>query len=158
MSKTLSSNHYFPNGTWESAVIDLGIGWEKTNSINIEKEIPSNTEMSLMISSSSDNNTFTNYVTFDKNNIPQERYIKFMTTMSATPSGDSVNGSYTYDQKSKETKVELNEYTKAKGRLTIKVDYELKMNKDILWFDEGSVYRKTINKSNWKTINTISVK
>ena len=51
-----------------------------------------------------------------------------------------------------------NDYLESEnGQLKLKKDFEFKMNKDVSWSDEGTLFRKTIEKTKLKKINSINL-
>ncbi|HZG72789.1 MAG TPA: hypothetical protein VEY51_14720 [Chondromyces sp.] len=157
--ETMESNvqiHYYPSGTYESPVIDLGEEWKETKLVDIIKQIKTGTtDCILEISTSSDGVTFSSYLTLDLSSLPQGRYIKIRATLSALVQPGEVK-TLQYSQ-SPENHVTLNEFTEANGDLKLKNQYTYAMNMDGT-LGQGNQFSVSIPKTSFKSIQSIEVK
>jgi hypothetical protein len=150
------SGLYVSSGTYESPIIDLGEGWNKTGAVDIQKFINIGTTNSIMeIAISTDGSTFSEYALLDPATPPQGRYVKIRATLSATPLANPSTTTQ-YDQ-SPETKVTLNEYSEATGDLKLKTSYIYPMN-SLSQDADGQIIKATIPKNSFQSISKLEVK
>jgi hypothetical protein len=156
MMESAIQNTYVSQGTYESPIIDLGEGWNKTGAVDIQKFINTGTTNSIMeIAISTDGSTFSEYALLDPAAPPQGRYVKIRATLSATPLANPSTTTQ-YDQ-SPETKVTLNEYSEATGDLKLKNNFTYEMEQ-VSQDTDGQVIRATIPKSQFSVIQKVEVK
>lgn len=75
---------YASQGSYETEKIDFGIGYIKTDLINIVQQLPSSdAKVETYIADSADGENFSDYVLLDLENLPQNRYIKIKLSLSA---------------------------------------------------------------------------
>lgn len=146
---------YIPQGSYESPILDLGEGYNKTTLVDIVKSIHTGfTDGILEISTSSNSLTFSEYTALDPEAPAQGRYIKVRATLSSTPEPSEVK-TYQFNQ-SAENKVAENIYTLIDGDIHLKTDYEYALTESTA-LEAGKVLRTTIPNSEFKKINTLEV-
>jgi hypothetical protein len=128
--------------------------WPYIYEINMmEKEIIA--DIVIEISSSIDGISFTPYTLLDPNNPPQGRYIKLRATLSAQAQPGQTK-TLDFNQSSPENTMTLNEYIEANGKLQLKNTYTYSMTDDGT-LGTGKQFSVTINKANFKSIESIGV-
>ena len=151
-------NIYASSGTFESNIIDLSQYVRQIGSVTNVSTIPTETTANIYTSTSNDYVNFSDWSLVDVNgNItsPQRRYIKVKIELI----GDNkiyntiVNG-FTEAEK---TQFEENSYIDFDGSLKLKTTYEEQLEKDLSWTYDGALFRKSIDVSNFKTIEKFKV-
>jgi hypothetical protein len=113
------------------------------------------TDILLEVSTSNDGTSFTPYAPLDSSHPPQGRYIKIRATLSAQAQPEEVK-TLDFNQSSSENMMTLNEYTEANGKLQLKNAYTYDMTDDGA-LGAGKQFSVTINKANFKSIESIGV-
>lgn len=154
--KKANDTSYLSFGTYESPVIDLGEGWFQTQLIDIQKTIAvDRTEAIVQVSFSTDGLTYSAYSSFNPDELPQGRYLKFFVELSSVPEAAEEN-TYAYSQ-SEENKILLNDYTQADGQLTLKTDYQYDSEDSMV--NEGyKIMRTPIPKSLFRQMKSLEVR
>lgn len=150
---------YEMNGYWESEVIDLVDKFKEYDRIALSKLQEITDVYSIMTRTSSDGITFDEYIaTTPEGKIQSEtkRYIQVKVNLFAGLSNESDLVS-DFTSPSAIEDWENNKFIETDGVLKLKKEYQLEMNKDNTWADEGSLHRKLIKKENWKKIDSIGV-
>jgi hypothetical protein len=154
--KNTTNTTYFPQGTYESPILDLGEGWRETTLVDVVKQIKTDyTDCVMELSSSTSGLSFSEYLPYDPANLPQGRYVKIRATLTAQEQA-AEEEVFQYDQSEDHT-VTVNEYVKADGSLTLNTDYSYSYD-TVTPAEEGSIMRAVIQKSNFKHIDSLEVK
>jgi len=158
MMELEQKNKYASSGVFESDIIDLSQYVRQIGSVTNVSTIPTETTANIYTSTSNDYVNFSDWSLVDVNgNItsPQRRYIKVKIELI----GDNkiyntiVNG-FTEAEK---TQFEENSYIDFDGSLKLKTTYEEQLEKDLSWTYDGALFRKSIDVSNFKTIEKFKV-
>ena len=147
---------YISQGTWESPIIDLGEGWIETTGSEILETLPTtDTLITYEIAYSEDGNTFSAYETFNSENLPQTRYIKIKATLVSNNATQNIK-TLNFDQSNAENTFILNEFTQANSQLELKNNYSYTDDTPTTE-GAGKIYDFTIDRTQFKSINSISV-
>ncbi|MBR3119863.1 MAG: hypothetical protein IKF29_11540 [Oceanobacillus sp.] len=149
-------NTYFPQGTWTSPVIDLGIGWKETKLVDVLKQETANATVTLEVATSTDGVSFTPFTLLDESNPQQSRYVKIRATLSTDADIGGEDKTLDFDQSSEENRFTLNDYVEANGELKLVTSYT-SINETPTPEGVGQVYEYVIDKSKFKKIESISV-
>lgn len=158
MMESAVQKEYYPQGTWTSPIIDLGIGWKETKELDVLKQETETANILIEIATSLDGISFTDFMPLTEAELPQTRYVKIRAILSAEPSGEATEKILEFDQSNEENILALNEYVIADGQLKLKQDHISSMNEDTAWLESGRLYRKLVKKSDWKMINSLNPK
>lgn len=155
-----NKDYYVSNGSWISPIIDLGEEWNHTKIIDIVKQINMETTGCIIeISFSQDGKTFSEYMIFDPNSIPQARYLRFRAELIAeTINIEDGFVRFNFNQFNPHNIIALNEFVEANGQLKLKNNIAYTMSQDNTWNNEGLLFRRMVDKRQFKFINSISVK
>ncbi|MCR8641564.1 discoidin domain-containing protein [Paenibacillus sp. N1-5-1-14] len=155
-------NEYFysPSGTIEFPSIDLGSHFKQINSISAIKNIPEATSLKIFTSTSRNNITYSDFSLLNNDTglitSPQGRYIKIKVEfLGDTKIIDKVINDFFVGE---ESQFQHNDLIMFDGSLRLKINYSNEMIRDISWSEEGKLFRKPLNKTKLKKINTIRVR
>jgi len=152
------TSFYKNNGYFESNIIDFSQYVRQIGSVTNVSTIPTGTTINIYTSTSNDYVNFSEWSLIDDNgNItsPQGRYIKVKVELV----GDNkiynmIVNDFTEAEK---TQFEENPYVDFDGSLKLKTTYEEQLEKDLSWTYDGALFRKSIDVSNFKTIEKFKV-
>lgn len=158
--RAVNSNIYPYNGTIEFPTTDLGTHFREIKSVSSIKNIPENTNIKIYTSTSNNNITFSDYSLVDSGTglitSPQGRYIKVKAEL--TGNGEESTRVLNDFNESEASQFITDEQIVFDGSLKLKNEYADQMVEDTTWTDEGKLFRKSLNKTQFKQIDKLEVR
>lgn len=146
------------SGTWESQIIMIQDKIQAFSYIAKTAISSGNASYKIYTKSSHDNSVWTDWVEIDpttfKINSPMGSYAKVKIELFGSSPEDATFMINEFDDADKYNHEFMN-YDN--GVLELKKDYQYGMSKDNSWTESGTLMRKTILKSKFKKINSISI-
>jgi hypothetical protein len=151
--------NFTPSGSYVSPVLDIGTNFKTLQKINQVVTIPASTGITISTVTSADSITFSEYLPVNTDNTiasPSARYIKVKVDLAE---GGQVTSKTPMDFVASEaSNFPVNDKVIFDGSLHMKTAYVYSMNPDASFIETGTLLKKTINRSNYKTIEKIEVK
>lgn len=153
-----ASNMYSGYGVYETPVLDTTKFSKKLKSLNITSEIPNGTSIVVSTSTSNDGMNFESYVALNGDNTiasSNGQYIKIKVEFNSKLEtvirtlNDFVTGESS--QFNQDSQIIFD------GNMTLNNVYQSTMTKDSSFTDEGMLFKKSINKSNFNKIDKVEV-
>jgi alpha-tubulin suppressor-like RCC1 family protein len=111
----------------------------------------------VLVSYSDDGIHFSEYVSFNSDDLPQARYLKFKVVLSGGVQEGEIS-TFEFDQSKPETTVEIDDFLESVGsNIRYKTLYNYPMTRDVSHAD-GELYEVTIDKTQWKKITKLLIK
>lgn len=150
---------YPSHGTIEFPTTDLGSHFREIKSVSSIKNIPEVTNIKIYTSTSNDNITFSDYSLVDSGTglitSSQGRYIKVKAELIGN-SEESARVLNDFDE-SESSQFITDEQVVFNGGLHLKNEYVDQLVEDTTWTDEGRLFRKSLNKQQFKQIDKVEV-
>lgn len=157
-NQAYSANNYYPTGTIEFPALDLSKYLNGTPSITLASTLPSGTALAVYTQTSSDNVTFSSWALLNNDNTissTSARYLKIKLFLSATML-DQTSTVNTFNA-SETSQFDKDNQTNLDGSLYLKTTYDASMTKDTTWSGSGAVFTYTINRSEYTSIESLTV-
>ncbi|SFJ65967.1 hypothetical protein SAMN02799624_05427 [Paenibacillus sp. UNC496MF] len=148
--KKLGVDSYFPSGTWESNVTDLGKGWIETGAVSMSGSV-----VSWEVATSANGQTFSEYAALKLDSPPEARWVKFKATLT-NPAGPTDPVSLDFNQGDAQNTFVLDEYAEANGTLHLKTSYAPDVDNEGA-LEASNLFSVTLNKVTFKSIEKVSV-
>ncbi|GAA4881699.1 hypothetical protein GCM10023310_72150 [Paenibacillus vulneris] len=149
----MESDVYFSeSGQSLFPVIDLGTHFQKINIVSSSMLVPTDTQLKIYISSSNDNITFSEFSLVDSggNTTSQGRYIKIkIDVLGNSVMVNRMLNDFTPDESGL---FQPNKQIIFDGSLKINTNHLETMEKDTTFLEQGTLFRKSLSKDNYKSI------
>lgn len=154
-----ASSIYSPSGSYESPVMDLGDNFKELYKVEEAFTVPEGTGKKVLVASSRDGLTFSEYLPLNSDGTiatPSGRYVKIRVELTA---GSSTKETLVHDFTAEERSAfQENEHVVFDAAAKLKINYEYSMELDTKFVQVGTLFKKTINKSLFKSVEEIEVK
>jgi hypothetical protein len=159
MMESAIQNLYSPSGSYESPVLDIGTNFKTLQKINQVVTIPASTDITISTDTSADGITFSEYLPVNTDNTiasPSARYIKVKVDLAG---GALVTPRIPMDFVAAEaSNFPVNDKVIFDGSLHMKTAYSYSMNPDASFIEAGTLLRKSIDKTSYRSIEKVEVK
>jgi nitrate reductase NapAB chaperone NapD len=159
MMESAIQNFYSSSGSYESPIVDLGDNFKSLNKVENIITVPAGAGITISTATSADSIIFSEYLPVNTDNTiasPSDRYIKVKVDLAG---GALVTPRIPMDFVASEvSNFPVNDKVIFDGSLHMKTAYSYSMNPDASFIETGTLLKKTINRSNYKTIEKIEVK
>lgn len=149
-------------GYWESEVIDLVDKFRDYDRVALSKEQQTKDNYAILTRVSDNGIEFDDYIATTPDGKVQSEMKRFIQIRVVFFAGLLIEEKtlHSFESESEIEDWENNKYITIDSEshvLKIKRDYDLIMEKDTTWIEDGTLHRKLINRNEWKRIDSLFV-
>lgn len=154
----ININKYDKNGFYETPIINLGDNFKSLSKIDISDVIPNDTMVKIYTATSNDGISFTNYIALNPDYTiasPSAPYIKVKLELIGY--GENNDRTIYYFDEEENNRFQKNENIILDGTAKLKTQYTYELEVDNDFTESGTLLKKAIEKSKFKSIESLEV-